>query len=87
VVVPVPDPRFGQVAFAYLRHSESLTSEELVAWWRERGAPGYSRPRHWRFQGDTAFPMVTAAKLDRVYLKRCAEAELLAAAANASPNE
>jgi fatty-acyl-CoA synthase len=76
VVVPVPDPRFGQVAFAYVRNSQPLTADIITTWWNDRGAPGYSRPRHWRFQGEESFPMVTAAKIDRVSLRRRAEQEL-----------
>ncbi len=76
VVVPAPDAMLGQVAFAYIRNSEPLTVGEMVEWWRQRDAPGYSRPRHWRLQGDEPFPMVTAAKVDRVLLRQRADAEL-----------
>jgi fatty-acyl-CoA synthase len=65
IVVPVPDERFGQVPFAFVRHAEPLSSDELERWWREQNAPGYCRPRHWSFCGAVPFPMVTAIKVDR----------------------
>jgi acyl-coenzyme A synthetase/AMP-(fatty) acid ligase len=65
IVVPVPDERFGQVPFAFVRHAEPLASDELERWWREQNAPGYCRPRHWSFCGAVPFPMVTAIKVDR----------------------
>jgi long-chain acyl-CoA synthetase len=65
VVVPVPDRRFGQVPFAFVRHDRPITGDELERWWRDEDAPGYFRPRHWSLRGTDPFPMVTAAKLDR----------------------
>jgi len=65
VVVPVPDLRFGQVPFAFIRHSVPITGDELEQWWRDEDAPGYLRPRHWHLRGTDPFPMVTAAKVDR----------------------
>jgi acyl-CoA synthetase (AMP-forming)/AMP-acid ligase II len=65
IVVPVPDERFGQVPFAFVRHHEPLAGDALERWWREQDAPGYYRPRHWSFCGTVAFPMVTAIKVDR----------------------
>ncbi|MEU9737467.1 class I adenylate-forming enzyme family protein [Streptomyces sp. NPDC048002] len=74
VVVPVPDGVFGTVGHAYVRHTEEVTEDELVAWWRGRDdVPQYARPRHWTLQGRQAFPMVTAAKVDRKALRREAE--------------
>jgi len=84
IVVPVPDERFGQVPFAFLRHAEPLSSDELERWWREQEAPGYCRPRHWSFFGTTAFPMVNAIKVDRRGLLQKAQ-ELCQQTQNQSP--
>ena len=75
VVVPVPDPTFGLVPFAHVRNSEALTAEAMEGWWRAQGFEGYSRPRHWRFWDEQAFPMVTLAKIDRRRLAEEAVAE------------
>ncbi|MEM5789328.1 MAG: long-chain fatty acid--CoA ligase, partial [Syntrophobacteraceae bacterium] len=44
--VGVPDPNRGEVikAFVVLKHGENLTSEEIIAWCRERLAP-YKVPK------------------------------------------
>jgi long-chain acyl-CoA synthetase len=70
VVVPVPDAKLGTVAHAFVRHSSNLDSASLEEWWRGRpGAEPYARPRHWTMMGEEAFPMVTAAKVDRKGLR------------------
>lgn len=75
VVVPVPDPQFGLVAFAHVRDSEPLTPEAMEGWWREQAFGGYGRPRHWHFWGEDPFPMLTAVKIDRRKLAEQARTE------------
>jgi hypothetical protein len=70
VVLPVPDATFGLVPFAHVRNSEPLTADAMERWWRGQPLESYSRPRHWKFWRETAFPMLTLAKVDR---KRLAE--------------
>lgn len=73
IVVPVPDARFGQVPFAFVRHAREISGEALESWWRDEKAPGYCRPRHWSLRGTAPFPMVTAAKVDRRALHQMAQ--------------
>jgi acyl-coenzyme A synthetase/AMP-(fatty) acid ligase len=71
VVVPVPDPQFGMVGFAFVRHQGELDADALDIWWRGRDdADPVARPRHWSLIGEEPFPMVTAAKVDRHGLRQ-----------------
>jgi long-chain acyl-CoA synthetase len=76
VVVPVPDKKLGTVGHAFVRHGSGLEAPALESWWREQpGADAFARPRHWTMMGETPFPMVTAAKVDRKGLRERALAD------------
>jgi acyl-coenzyme A synthetase/AMP-(fatty) acid ligase len=73
VVVAVSDPTFGLVPFAFIRHSSVVAMEEMERWWLENSFERYIRPRHWKFWGESAFPMLTDVKIDRRTLGSMAE--------------
>ena len=67
-VVGRPDSRYGEevVAFVSLREAGAVTSEELIAWARER-IGGYKYPREVHIVD--AIPLTAVGKLDRKALR------------------
>lgn len=76
-VFGVPDARLGEVGFAYveLRHGETATADEIVAFCKERLA-GWKAPRHVGFLRAEEFPLTASGKVQKFKLRERAAAEL-----------
>jgi acyl-CoA synthetase (AMP-forming)/AMP-acid ligase II len=74
-IIGVPDTRLGEVGYAYVvpRPDQSVTSEELIAWCRERMA-NYKVPRH--VQVVDALPLNASGKVLKFELRERATAKL-----------
>jgi acyl-CoA synthetase (AMP-forming)/AMP-acid ligase II len=80
VVVPVPDPTYQEVGFAYVLHQsdENLTAETVMAYCRNRLA-NYKVPK--RIFIRDSLPMLANGKIDRTALQK----QALAAAEGRAP--
>jgi acyl-CoA synthetase (AMP-forming)/AMP-acid ligase II len=74
-IVGVPDPRLGEVGYAYLvlRPGASLDADEMIAWCRERMA-NYKVPRH--VQVVDALPLNASGKVLKFELRDRAQSSL-----------
>ena len=74
----MPDPRLVEVVAAYVQKKEeaSATSEELIAWCKERSA-GFKVPRYVRFvENFDAIGMTASSKIQRNKLREYALVDL-----------
>jgi fatty-acyl-CoA synthase len=74
-VAGVPDRRMGEVAMAFikLKEGETATTEEIIAFAREKMA-NYKAPRHVKFVDD--FPITATGKIQKFVLRDTAVQEL-----------
>lgn len=73
-VVPVPDPRFGEVGIAYVETSDPAVNEATLTDWCRKRLTNYKVPK--RILVVDALPLLPVGKVDKMTLRKRAAAEI-----------